>query len=100
MKIVIYFDCNGNRSLASAECGLLIKPAAAALPAVSNIQGRQECLGEQLALVPGVTLAQLRDNTDKKGQIVAKGSKNFMLLPWLRKRVCAVCRPWNIATLI
>ena len=30
MKIVIYFDCNGNRSLASAECGLLIKPAAAA----------------------------------------------------------------------
>ena len=41
MKIVIYFDCNGNRSLASAECGLLIKPAAAALPTVSNIQGRQ-----------------------------------------------------------
>ena len=31
MKIVIYFDCNGNRSLASAECGVLIKPAAAAL---------------------------------------------------------------------
>ena len=44
MKIVIYFDCNGNQSLASAECGVLIKPAAAALATVSNIRGGRSAI--------------------------------------------------------
>ena len=84
MKIVIYFDCNGNQSLASAECGVLIKPAAAALATVSNIQGRQEChqwtsCGRQELVAPSLIMLRNSFLSEKECRHGIRGKQSALL---------------------